>query len=919
MKKSIRKRVVSFMVALCFLLGGIGVLNFGTISLNHASADVQTQQNLKTGYYYTQLSSSEKKFYDAIAEMKTEGVLKQNASYDLISNNVVSSSEVQEYANGNSSLLKMFASAKDAYYLDHPEVFYVNFDNLALNLSKKANGSYVATIGANRTNSYLAEGFSTQTVQTAIDLFNGNDGLKTLLPEEELPSDYEEIVYVNSKLIELTEYGFSDDATGAFVRSAYGAVNGGLLVSEGYAKTFKACMDELGIECVQAVGYKTSEEGDAFEPRSWNYVKIETEWYAVDVSANVQSLTSSEECLLIGSNEFFKSYIEDCVLSNHGKVFECPTLTEKNIANAPLNITTSYSEKALTVKVSYNGKSATELVNDGYYLVMFYPTVQGGVINNGAATAISAKEVGQNVTGESTEIIDASKPMVKVGVTTVAPDQNNMFYSNLTDQNLICYEIIENELYGTTSDVTNPKTTVSAKSLGTDTIYQNASEQVLQVEDSYEITLTFETDVKKAIDALSAGVRVYSLESANISTHVLIENVVWDSQTPNVVKFTFTPSKLYMHNGIEYKFATTNLIRSDGNAYIEPMSASIKFERQSFTLSRVISGDRLFIDVCAVPTLIDDADLNFASGEWQTSDGVVYSEDHITQLTLVSSKPSAKENKDMIAGVKEFSELDENELLSSESFNLEINLCAKVQTIPRGSYLKIAFGFPEGYSYKSLSQGVKFVVYHFNDVENGLTNYANPEVLDCTATEYGLVVTVDSLSSFMVAAVKDSAVTTSKTIYARTINNFGKIENLTEVFTSKLVNTVESNASTTYLITPETGYEIDYVLLNGKDITDKVEDGELDISDADLVANNTLEVAFVLTEIAEDEVENGVSNLNKNFAQNQKLNKVISNTSETPEKNNTVVIVLIIVGSVVVAVAATLTVIVVVKKKASKK
>ncbi len=920
MKKSIRKRVVSFVVALCFLLGGIGILNFGTISLKHASADASAQQNAETGYYYSQLSDSEKKFYDAIEEMETDGILKQGASYDLISNDVVSSSDVQEYANGDSSLLKMFAAAKDAYYLDHPEVFYVDFNNFALNLSKKANGSYIATIGASRTNSYLAEGFSTQTLQEAIDLFVGDNGLKKFIPAEQLASDYEEIVYVNSKLVELTEYGFSEDANGAFVRSVFGAVNGGLLSSEGYARTFKACMDELEIECVQVVGYKTSEEGDAFEPHSWNYVKLGTNWYAVDVAANVQSLTSSDEYLLIGSNKFFKSYIEDCVVSNHGKTFECPTLQAKNIENSPLVVKTSYTDTELTVKVSYNGKSASELAADGlYYLVVFYPTIQGGVINNGAATAISAKEVGQNITGESTEVVSASRPMVKIGVTTVAPDQNDMFYSNLTDQSLICYEVIENELYGTTAGTTNPKTFVSAKSLGTDTVYQNASEQVLQVEDSYEISLTFDTDVKKAIDALSVGVRVYSLESANISTYALIENVVWDSQTPNVVKFTFTPSNLYMHNGIEYKFATTNLIRADGNAYIEPMSASIKFESQSFTLSKVISGDRLFIDVYTQPTLIDDTDLNFASGEWQTSGGVVYSEDHISQLTLVSSQPTAKENKDMVAGVKAFSELDENELLSSETFNLEINLCGKVQTIPRGSYVKIAFGFPKGYSYRSLSQGVKFVVYHFNDVENGLIDYSNPEVIDCTVTEYGVVITVDSLSSFMVAAVKDSAITTSKTIYARATNNFGKIENLTEVFTSKLVNTIEKDASTTYLITPEIGYQIDYVLLNGKDVTSKVEDGELDIFDAELVENNILEVAFVSTEIAEDEVENEVSNLNKNFAQNQKLNKVVANTSETPEKNNTVLIVVIIVSSVVVAIAATAVVIVIVKKKAGKK
>ncbi len=59
---------------------------------------------------------------------------------------------------------------------------------------------------------------------------------------------------------------------------AEGVFKNGVAVCDGYSKAFQLCMDILGIECIRVTGYGNG------GGHAWNAVKLDGEWYMVDVT-----------------------------------------------------------------------------------------------------------------------------------------------------------------------------------------------------------------------------------------------------------------------------------------------------------------------------------------------------------------------------------------------------------------------------------------------------------------------------------------------------------------------------------------------------------------------------------------------------------------------------------------------------------
>ncbi len=72
------------------------------------------------------------------------------------------------------------------------------------------------------------------------------------------------------------EYDFSDEARG----DPYGMLVEGSGICLGYATTFQLFMDLAGVECITVVGASSG----SMEDHAWNMVKLEGEWYCVDVT-----------------------------------------------------------------------------------------------------------------------------------------------------------------------------------------------------------------------------------------------------------------------------------------------------------------------------------------------------------------------------------------------------------------------------------------------------------------------------------------------------------------------------------------------------------------------------------------------------------------------------------------------------------
>lgn len=98
------------------------------------------------------------------------------------------------------------------------------------------------------------------------------------------PSDatqFELELYVHDYIVDNCEYDYEsaklkeeNDNTG----NAYGALVEGKAVCEGYSRAFQLICKKLGLECVNIFG--TGED----ENHMWNGIKIEGEWYQIDVT-----------------------------------------------------------------------------------------------------------------------------------------------------------------------------------------------------------------------------------------------------------------------------------------------------------------------------------------------------------------------------------------------------------------------------------------------------------------------------------------------------------------------------------------------------------------------------------------------------------------------------------------------------------
>lgn len=88
-----------------------------------------------------------------------------------------------------------------------------------------------------------------------------------------LHSDYERERYVHDALAERVEY----DTNSNMNQSAYSGLVTSRTVCAGYARAFQYLMQQLGIPCYYCTGY-------AGEDHAWNIVRLEGEYYNVDVT-----------------------------------------------------------------------------------------------------------------------------------------------------------------------------------------------------------------------------------------------------------------------------------------------------------------------------------------------------------------------------------------------------------------------------------------------------------------------------------------------------------------------------------------------------------------------------------------------------------------------------------------------------------
>ena len=180
---------------------------------------------------------------------------------------------------------------------------------------------------------YLNEEFSNkQDINLALEKI---EAIRKQIIHNKTGNDYEDIKMVHDYLVETIDYDQSTSRTNTY--NLYGALVEKNCVCEGYAKAFKYLMDGLNIPCTIVAGNGTNSEG-VTESHAWNYVQLNGNWYAVDVTwddpilvgGGILTNSSKYKYFLKGASEFNTSHVSDGQFTEGGKIFSYPELSEQN-------------------------------------------------------------------------------------------------------------------------------------------------------------------------------------------------------------------------------------------------------------------------------------------------------------------------------------------------------------------------------------------------------------------------------------------------------------------------------------------------------------------------------------------------------------------------------------------------------------
>lgn len=293
------------------------------------NSNINTNQEIEVdNFYYNQLDEYGKIIYDKL--YKNLEKLK-TGTYTADFGTTFDSLLHQE--DGSDILNNSFQLAINALTFDNPELFYIDITkiNLVTEITTRAfSTTYRISIGGNGKN-YLSEDFSSlNEVNVGIsNLENIKNDVLSKTGEDQI----ENLRIVHDYLVDTVEY---DVNAGKNVYNIYGALVNKKAVCEGYARTYKLILDELGIPCIIACGMAKNSSGK-IESHAWNYVQIDGNWYAVDVTWDDPVIIGNGNVtddikyryFLVGSDIFFEDHFEDGNIAAEFK-FVYPELMNTN-------------------------------------------------------------------------------------------------------------------------------------------------------------------------------------------------------------------------------------------------------------------------------------------------------------------------------------------------------------------------------------------------------------------------------------------------------------------------------------------------------------------------------------------------------------------------------------------------------------
>lgn len=288
-----------------------------------------TNNNENRRYLYNQLDEVAKIIYGTLYVNKEN---LKTGIYTVEFGNTFSELLAQE--NGDKELQRQYQSAIEAFTYENPDIFYLNPTSMYINIetiTRIFGVSYNVYINTGDEATYLAEGLYTkedvEKREAEIEQVKNQ-----IITQVQGKNDYEKLKIIHDYLIDNIEYG--DATLGDDMYNIYGALVLKKCVCEGYAKAYQYLLNEIGIENEIVIGIGTNSE-DETENHAWNYVKLNNNWYAVDVTwddpvirgGGKLSKKSRYQYFLKGSGTFYKNHKISNTFTSEGQEFEYPDLS----------------------------------------------------------------------------------------------------------------------------------------------------------------------------------------------------------------------------------------------------------------------------------------------------------------------------------------------------------------------------------------------------------------------------------------------------------------------------------------------------------------------------------------------------------------------------------------------------------------
>lgn len=694
------------------------------------------------------------------------------------------------------------------------------------------------------------------------------------------------------------------------------------------------------------------------------------EWFAFDTTWNSMSGDKNKYSAMY-SNTASDEHMPDTIISSSNYPLAYPSLCsvpyEQAVSPNSLNLdieeegfkcskvcTPSGTSYEIRDYVSYNGKNSGELAaSENLRMIqrMYYIDGSGNkswtkwqdLANTAAYAAQGHTELGiEDMSGATRTTITYNVQNVQYAVISgLQPDKEAgwgleyLFYNdNAAVESHAVYmsDEIANPVYGTytpppyivysrSKPISGMDVTISSSMSEPGDSNMMADKHALTIKLVYDEPLHIldaEKDIEVVVTARVESALQYSaLVAYPDGKYVhLTED---ENGVLNTVEFKFKPSLMFEHNRVGYTFAIKNVgsakiveKRTEGGEFATatsdmiPNSAYYVFSRAIYACPKVFGDGRLYIDCCAQPTLVDNSDLS-ATGFNDENGNSTFSESARSQMMLVVNDVSTDTQNAIIDGIDAGNNgIGKDDILKSQTYDINLQMCGKIATIPPGSYVRLGLGFPEGYGPDD--EGVTFKIFHRK--HKGGDVYEIEEI-PCVVTKFGIVVTVNSFSPYTVVAVPESKAT-GKTITASIDGKGGTLSK-----DDGLVRSVEEGGSYTYTLTPDSGYQLYRVLLNGDDVTSKVAEGKLRLDYAELSTNNEIVIKYISDDAKVRYEANGIVDPVRIIIP---IGTDLFGTAPITDPGQSganvgLIVGLVLTGVVIVAAAATATAIILAKKK----